>query len=270
MKLGNTVAFMIAFAIALSFFGCAAGNTSLEHETLPEMTLPALSESDAETDGLQVQTGIPLLESAAEYAEQLSCEDTMKLWVMEYDANYIIENGSKERLVVRNAKMEENSLGAEIVGMAADAVATTIYRLPFCDSFLFSYNETHDHCELKASWIQNGLFASVRGSGIETAELSLGGVRLTGENMEYTIKYYLDNEDQAILKVTGKGESAVCLMRTEDGFRFYCENGAVMELPDYYEEKAVKSLEIPAGQVGVIENVSSGYKAEFLTEEWPK
>ena len=98
---------------------------------------------------------------------------------------------------------------------------------------------------------------------------SLSGVRLTGENMDYTIKFNVPNEDGVIVKVTGSGEDAVCLVRTADGFRFYCENGAHMELPDAYEISAVRELEIPAGTVGVLEGISKGYDAELSTEPFP-
>ena len=54
-----------------------------------------------------------------------------------------------------------------------------------------------------------------------------------------------------------------------DGFRFYCENGAHMELPDFYEQSAVQELEIPAGTVGVLEGISKGYDAELSTEPFP-
>ena len=54
-----------------------------------------------------------------------------------------------------------------------------------------------------------------------------------------------------------------------DGFRFYCENGAHMELPDAYEISAVRELEIPAGTVGVLEGISKGYDAELSTEPFP-
>lgn len=265
----------IALWTVFLFYGCAAGAENQNENSVSEISIPSLSESvqgDSIAQEPKAVDGdtIPQLEDAAAFEEMLSHEDTMKLWVMEYYASYTVEDERNERFVVNKAVMEENSLGAEIADVAMDEICTTIYRVPFRERYLLSYDSPRESCYVKASWIQNSLFASVEGSGIQTVEFSLSGVRITGENMEYTIKYFLDNEDHAILKVAGKGENAVCLSRTEDGFRFYCRNGAVMELPDFYEMKAVKSLDIPTGMVGAIDGISRGYVAELYLEEYPE
>lgn len=249
------------FVIILLFSSCkmssgtTTGNNQLQNE---DVQTPMAAVSD--TNGM-----IPQLADDIPFDPSLLESKTMFLYITQYDMNYLVKNAEDAQMRMNHGKIEENEIHAiEGFGTIEETV-TDSYEVDSSTAYTFSYDTPHENCFFKVAWTDE-LFASARGSGIQTVECSLSGVRLTGENMVYTIKYYLDDEDQAILKVTGSGENAVCLMRTEDGFRFYCEKGAVMELPDFYEEKAVRSLDIPAGRVGVIEGISKGYQAELYTE----
>lgn len=282
------ILFLLLAVFTALISGCKSSEDGVALTTTAEILTPSIflesSESgEAPTQQSKIEnntTTVPKYEEAAGFstinledstvfAEQLSHSDTAKLWITLYDANYTVENADMESFVIKDGRMEENSMGSISSSFSMGEPASAIYKVPFSGSYRFSYERPHEDCYFKVSWVTNEAFASVRGSGIQSVECSLSGVRVTGEDMQYTIKFYLPNADQAIMKVYGEGEAAVCLMRTEDGFRFYCETGAILELPDFYESSAVKKLEIPAGSVGVLEGISKGYDAELYTEPFP-
>ena len=212
---------------------------------------------------------IPLLPDAGEFVALLSDTETMKLDITMYDMNFTVRNPEGLEFVMENGTITDDQIGVKEEAKGIGDPADIIYRVPFAESYRFAYSRPHEHCQYWTIWGDSEVYGLVQGSGIETVDCSLSGVRLTGENMDYTIKFNVPNEDGVIVKVTGSGEDAVCLVRTADGFRFYCENGAHMELPDHDEIHAVCALEIPAGMVGVLEHASEGYDATLSTEPFP-
>ena len=239
----------------------------------PEPSEPAegeLAPSEPSTTELdRPAERIPMLPDAGEFAALLSDTETMKLDITMYDMNFTVRNPEGLGFVMENGTITDDQIGLKEESFGMGNPSDTIYRVPFAEGYRFAYAYPHDHCAYLTIWGNGEVFCRVQGSGIETVDCSLGGVRLTGEDMDYTIKFNVHNEDGTLLKVTGSGEDAVCLVRTADGFRFYCENGAHMELPDFYEISAVRELEIPAGTVGVLEGISKGYSAELSTEPFP-
>lgn len=257
---------LILFILSLVIFsGCAANNAARAEEAAAnvDLTEPAASSvTDSEDQ-------IPLLPDAADLAALLPQKDTVRLEIGMYHDAFAVENADGLGFSVEKGQIKENAVKAEEGASSLEEIVSTTYRVPFAEAYCLSYDEPQENCNFKVSWSDGAVFARVKGSGIRTVECSLSGIRLTGENMRFTLKYFAENGAQELLKITGAEESAVCLIRTADGFRFYCENGAHMELPDHDEIHAVCALEIPAGTVGVLEHASEGYDAELSTEPFP-
>lgn len=266
----------ILFAILLSVLsvfmlpGCAASKPQPVADEKVALVLPTVEETVEDelqaqlSDESTISDRLPSTEST-ELTGSQSEQDSMRLWIAEYDMNYTVENAEGARMVTKKGQITENTLGAQWLTGTVDGVSTSVYAVPCSERYQFSYQKPHDDCYFKTSWEPNKLFASVKGSGIETVVCSLDEVCVTGENMEYTIKYYVDNPDQVIVKATGTGNE-VCLSRTADGFCLTCDREAVLELPDFYEYRAVKSLQVTAGQTGVLEGLSKGYDAVLYIE----
>ncbi len=209
------------------------------------------------------------LPDGSDFAALLSQRDSVCLEIRMFNGTFAVENPDGLGFAVEQGSIKENAIGAEEAGASVEKTVSVDYLVPFATAYKLFYAEPQEDCNFKLSWSDGEVFARARGSGIQTVECSLSGIRLTGADMEYTLKFYIPNDDNTILKITGSGESNVSLVRTEDGFRFYCENGAHMELPDWDEINAVRELEIPAGTVGVLEHASKGYEAELSTEPFP-
>ena len=259
-----TTALLLLIIVIL--VGCTVSPTGQMNAAQEEIDLPELTQGDR----TQEKERIPMLPDPEPFVNQLLQSEKVILNITMYDMNFTIENQKGLCFIMKDGKVKKNRIGAEERGSSIEGIVDTDYEVPFDSGYRFSYAYPHEDCSYRVAWAKGKLFASAWGSGIETVDCSLSGIRLTGENMEYTLKFYIRNADTAVLIVTGSGESAVCLIRTEDGFRFYCENGAHMELPDAYESKAIRELEIPAGMVGVLEGISKGYDAELYTEPFPE
>lgn len=252
----------LCLALVLLLTACAA-SVSLTQDTAADtedsIQLPTVSEPEEEV--------IPQLEPPDDFAAAFSEPDTAVFKIAQYDMNYTVENADGARMVMQGGRIVENGLKV-VPGFSTvdDDYSETGYEVPFSPRYKFSYECPHEACGFDVTWSKTDLYMFASGAGIETVESSLSGVRLTGEDMEYMIIYYVGNEDRVSLTITGAGESAVCLMRTEDGFRFYCENGATLLLRCNLKQENVQMLEVPAGQIGVVEHMSAGYDAILYAE----
>lgn len=257
---------LILLILSLLILSGCAGKNAAEPEAAAnvDLTEPAASSVTNSEDR------IPLLPEAADLAALLPQKDTVRLEIGMYHDAFTVENADGLGFSVEKGQIKENAVKAEEGASTIEEIVSTTYRVPFAEAYRLSYDEPQENCNFKVSWSDGAAFARAEGSGIQTVECSLSGIRLTGENMRFTLKYFAENGAQELLKITGAEESAVCLIRTADGFRFYCGNGAHMELPDHDELHAVCALEIPAGTVGVLEHASEGYDAALYTEPFPE
>ena len=245
---------------ALLLTGCAAGTL------LPQVVAEGTGDSTTLSELEGQEATIPELADPIGYSSELPEAEAMQVMITQYNMNYTLKSAEGARMVMKGGEIEENEIEAVSGFITADGTeSTTTYEVAVSPSYTLAYEKPQEACGVAFGWSED-LFAFVNGSGIETVEGSISGVRLTGEAMEYEIRYYLGNEDHVILIVKGTGDGAVCLMRTEDGFRFYCANGATLTLQQNAELKAVQTLEVPAGQIGVVERFSEGCNAVLRTE----
>ena len=171
-------------------------------------------------------------------------EETVVLDVYLTNANYTITNAEGETITITDGLYVGGTmpvLGRVFRGEGPVMLTLTV---PFSESFTFSGDNSERENFYRVIWGEQ--FSGAKGTGMEAVTITQSNVQLTGDNMEYLIRYSFAPEASYKAYLSGSDETFVMFEQTEDGFRATTENDAQFEIENLETQTVVLSESVAA------------------------
>ncbi len=173
-------------------------------------------------------------------------EDSVWLNIVLRDSNYTITNAEGEKLTIADG-LVGGTMPILQRTFFGEASVTLRFKVPFSESFTFTCDNSDADNYYHVSWGEQ--FASADGTGMESVTITQSDVQLTGDNMEYQVRYSFAPEASYKAFLSGSNETFVMFEQSEDGFRASTQNDAQLEIKNLETQTVVFSESVAANSI---------------------
>ena len=186
--------------------------------------------------------------AVCEYRQQHPVPE--ELW-LSFDANsaYRFRNAKGETLEYDDLDFSGDMQIIDSVLGGVDAPPYFYLTLPYSKRIEASLENARPDCIFSdGSRLGTG---GVLGSGVQRAIFTDSGVETTGENMEYSVRFF--SIEEFYLEVTGSGESHIRCVRKGGKLYLTAQDAAfTVEFKSFLEEGSMDSMDFSAGETCTI------------------
>ena len=231
--------------VAQGDYAFQEGNTS---ESQSESITESMSEpvSEATTENPSESEIIVMSEQAEIVENPTNTNDGKEVELDVYltNANYTITNAEGETITITDGLYVGGTM--PVLGRIFRGEGSVILTLtvPFSESFTFSGDNSERENFYRVIWGEQ--FSGAKGTGMEAVTITQSNVQLTGDNMEYLIRYSFAPEASYKAYLSGSDETFVMFKQTEDGFRATTENDAQFKIENLETQTVVLSESVAA------------------------
>ncbi len=170
-------------------------------------------------------------------------EESAHLYITLRNSNYTITNAEGETLTITDG-LVGGTMPILQRTFFGEASVTLRFKVPFSESFTFTCDNSDADNYYLVSWGEQ--FASADGTGMEAVMITQSNVQLTGDNMDYLVRYSFGPEASNKVYLSGSDETFVTFEQTEEGFQVSTQNDALLEIKDLETQTVVFSESVAA------------------------
>ena len=247
----KTRLFIILLICVFTLSACGAREESVAQG---DSALQEASPSDSQTESTSESVTEPMSESTTEIVSESATEEAsdseiivmseeaeivenptgaydgaiVKFYVELTHRNYTITNAEGETLKITDGRYSGGTM--QVLGrwFYGERTVTLVYRVPFSESFTFSCDNSEKENYYLISWGEQ--FAVAKGTGMEAVTFTQSNIQVTGDDMEYLVRYTFEPEASYKAQLSGRNETFASIEYTGDGFRVSTQNEALMEV----------------------------------------